>query len=87
MSSELCPRCGTVRNMVMTHSWRKTTGPGGRVKKIQTHLFHCETCNAFVRSEDTELREGMTSGFEARSQKARAEARFSPSPFPRHSGS
>jgi len=57
MSSELCPRCHAVRNMVMTTSTRVTTGPGGKLNKIQTKLFHCETSNFFVRSEDIEPRE------------------------------
>lgn len=57
MFTELCPRCRAVRNMVMTTSARVTIGPGEKLKKIRTNLFHCETCNAFVRSEDIESRE------------------------------
>lgn len=57
MSSELCPRCHVVRNMVMATSTRVTTGPKGKLNKILTKLFHCEACNSFVRSEDIEPRE------------------------------
>ena len=65
MSSELCPRCHALRNMVMTTSTRVTTGPGGRLNKIRTKLFHCETCNSFVRGEDTEPREEASCSFDA----------------------
>jgi len=65
MSSELCPRCHAVRNMVMTTSTRVTTGPAGKLNKIRTKLFRCETCNSFVRSEDIETREKAGSSFDA----------------------
>jgi len=57
MSSELCPRCGAVRNMVKTSRTRMTKGPDKTVKKIRTNIFHCETCHTFVRSEDIETGE------------------------------
>jgi hypothetical protein len=65
MSSELCPRCHAVRNMLMTTYTRVITGPGGKLSKIRTNSFRCETCNAFVRSEDMEFREEATSSFDA----------------------
>jgi len=54
VSIKLCPRCHAVRNMVVTTSIRMTTGPKGKLKQIRTKLFHCETCNSFVHSEDTD---------------------------------
>ncbi|MBN1841497.1 MAG: hypothetical protein JW883_04335 [Deltaproteobacteria bacterium] len=65
MSSELCPRCHAVRNMVMTTYARVITGPGGKLKKVRTDLFHCETCHAFVRSEDIEPHEETRSSIDA----------------------
>ena len=65
MSSELCPRCHAVRNMVMTTCARLITGPGGKVKKLRTNLFHCETCIAFVRSEDIQPHEENRSSVDA----------------------
>jgi hypothetical protein len=57
MSITLCPRCHAVRNMVMSTSTRMITGPDGKVKEIRTKLFHCDTCNSFVCSEDIEILE------------------------------
>ena len=65
MSSELCARCHAVRSMVMTTSTRVTTGPEGKPNKIRTRLFHCETCNSFVRSEDIEPLKEAGSCFDA----------------------
>jgi hypothetical protein len=55
MSSEYCPHCGAIRNMRETVSRREETTPEGETKEIETRTFHCETCNAFVRSDDTEV--------------------------------
>jgi hypothetical protein len=38
-----------------TVSRRKEATPDGETKEIETRSFHCETCNTFVRSEDTEV--------------------------------
>ena len=57
MSSELCPRCGAVRNMVKTSRTRMAKDAGKTIKKIRTNVFHCETCHTFVRSEDIETGE------------------------------
>jgi hypothetical protein len=65
MSSELCPICHAVRNMVMTTSTRVTTGPKRKPNKIRTKSFHCETCNSFVRSEDIQTRQEAGSSFDA----------------------
>jgi hypothetical protein len=54
MHSELCPRCGILRNMQVSTSQRKVIDPEGNTKEILTRVFHCETCNSFVRSEDIE---------------------------------
>jgi len=53
MKNEFCPRCNALRNMVTTASTKVVSGPDGRKKLIQTNLFHCDTCNSFVQSEDT----------------------------------
>ena len=57
MSIKLCPKCHVVRNMVMSISTRVTSGHRGKLKQIRTKLFHCETCNSFVCSEDIEILE------------------------------
>ena len=52
LKNEFCPKCYALRNMVITSSTRVISDPDGRKKLIQTNLFHCDTCNSFVRSED-----------------------------------
>ena len=55
MPSEHCPHCRGIRNMRVTVSRRKESTPEGGTKEIETRSFHCESCNAFVRSEDTDV--------------------------------
>jgi len=55
MSSEQCPHCQEIRNMRVAVSRRKEVTPDGKTREIETTSFHCETCNTFIRSEDTEL--------------------------------
>ncbi len=52
LTSDFCPRCNALRNMVMTSTVRVITDPNGEKKIIKTNHFHCDTCNSFVRSED-----------------------------------
>ena len=52
LKNEFCPKCYALRNMVMTSSNRVISDSDGRKKLIQTNLFHCDTCNSFVRSKD-----------------------------------
>lgn len=54
MASEFCPKCRAVRNVRVTSSRRKATDADDKPKTILTRTFHCETCNAFVRSEEME---------------------------------
>jgi len=54
----MCPRCHAVRNMVITVSTSVTRGVDGMLSKSRDRLFHCETCNAFVRSEHSEPQGG-----------------------------
>ena len=60
MVSEHCPHCQVTRNMRLTISRREETALDGHTKKIETRSFHCEMCNTFVRSEDTDLNEAMS---------------------------
>jgi hypothetical protein len=39
----------------MSVSERTEKGREEKARRIRTLLFHCETCNRFVRSEDHEL--------------------------------
>jgi hypothetical protein len=57
MGLELCPRCRGLRNMRVTTDRRKVVDAKGKTKVILTRIFHCETCNSFVRSEDLGKRE------------------------------
>jgi len=57
MPSEHCPRCQVTRNMRVTISPREETTPDRDIKQIEIRSFHCETCNTFVRSEDTDVDE------------------------------
>lgn len=52
LKNEFCPKCYALRNMVMTSSTRVISDPDGKKKIIQTNLFHCDTCNSFLRSEE-----------------------------------
>jgi len=48
MSVEYCPKCKTLKNMRISVSKKKK-------KKIRVLIrsYHCETCNSFVKSEET----------------------------------
>ncbi len=50
--SEYCPRCNELQNMSATTSARVLFDPNGEKKVVKIRLFHCDTCNSFVRSED-----------------------------------
>lgn len=54
MSSLICPRCQTIKNMRETVSLRTVTGADGEKKEIETRSFHCASCSQFVKSEDRE---------------------------------
>ena len=51
MSDELCPRCGVVRNLILSTSEDKLTDQAGKMILIITKTYHCESCHSFVRSE------------------------------------
>ena len=57
MAREMCPSCGTTRNMRTSVSTRTATGANGKKRVIKTTAFHCEQCHRFVRSEDREAPE------------------------------
>ena len=57
MPSEYCPRCQVTRNMRVTISPREENVLDGVVKQTETRSFHCETCNTFAKSEDTDIDE------------------------------
>lgn len=49
---EFCPRCQTLRTMRISVSRRSETGVNDQTKIMATRSFHCDTCLAFVRSEE-----------------------------------
>ncbi|OLN26114.1 hypothetical protein [Desulfosporosinus metallidurans] len=51
MASELCPRCGSVKNMVITTSKTEIINSSGKNENVEVRNFHCETCTSFIRSE------------------------------------
>ena len=51
MTSELCPKCGHVRELARTSTVTEETQPNGSLKTIRTDAFHCSACRTFVRSE------------------------------------
>lgn len=52
MKQEFCTRCNTIRAVKMMSSSKVITDPDGEREVIRTSLFHCETCNSFVRREN-----------------------------------
>ncbi len=58
MSIELCPRCRALRNVRLTVSRRKVALPDGTTKEVLTRTFHCESCHAFIRSEELDQSAG-----------------------------
>jgi bacterioferritin-associated ferredoxin len=54
MASELCPKCGALRNHAISTSCREEVGADGEIKKIVTTSYHCGACNSFIRSHDQE---------------------------------
>jgi hypothetical protein len=55
MSSGYCTQCGSIQNLRETIAHRQEASPEGEPQEIETRSFHCEKCNTFVRSEDTEI--------------------------------
>ena len=52
---EYCPHCSKVRSMRVTTKRRLERSKDRSAKQIESRTYHCQTCNAFVRSEDVEL--------------------------------
>ncbi len=52
MPSEFCPFCRTANNMSVTVTPKAIAGKDGKIKKITTKTYHCESCGSFVRSID-----------------------------------
>lgn len=52
MANELCPRCGVIKNMIISTSKTKMTDFNGKKENVETKTFHCEACNSFLRSEE-----------------------------------
>jgi len=59
MSLELCPKCGTARNMSVTTARREIVDTHGNTKIFLTETYHCESCHSFVRSRDIEESKGI----------------------------
>jgi coenzyme F420-reducing hydrogenase beta subunit len=55
---ELCPRCKALRNVCADVSRRKVALPDGTTKEVLTRTFHCESCHAFIRSEELDQNAG-----------------------------
>ena len=62
MDMEMCPSCRTMQNMRMTSTTRTVTGADGNPRTVCTVSYHCESCGAFVRSEDAEIDTRRTIG-------------------------
>jgi len=58
MPLELCPKCGTSRNMNVTTARREVVDFHGNTKTVLTEAYHCESCHSFVRSRDIEESKG-----------------------------
>jgi hypothetical protein len=62
MAREFCPKCQAIRNMRILEQRSNETGPDGTTKDVMTRIYHCETCNSFVRSETVDAAERDPSG-------------------------
>ena len=60
MTTEFCPLCNTIRNMRITVSRSKEIRNDGKNKEIEIRIYHCESCNLFVRSDDIDISEENT---------------------------
>ena len=56
MATAYCPRCRAIRNMRESVTRRTEPDAEGDSRQIETRSHHCETCNSFVWSEDTEIK-------------------------------
>ncbi|MBU0991621.1 MAG: hypothetical protein KJ737_03915 [Proteobacteria bacterium] len=50
--TEFCTGCQKIQNLKGTVSIREEKTPDGVKVKIITTSYHCEICNAFIRSEE-----------------------------------
>jgi hypothetical protein len=64
ISSEFCPKCRALRNIVVSVSRRERVGSDGNPGEIRTRNYHCETCRSLLRSEEIEDT-GVVEGSEA----------------------
>jgi len=51
---ELCPKCKKLRNVCVAVCRKRIASPDGTTKEVLTRTFHCETCHAFIRSEEVD---------------------------------
>lgn len=51
MANEICPKCGTLKELDVIVNETKETDFNGNVVKIKTNNFYCSSCHAFVKSE------------------------------------
>ncbi|MBU0517770.1 hypothetical protein KJ564_02385 [bacterium] len=48
---EYCPQCEELREVTMTRTRRQVILPGGEKKRVGFKIYHCDSCQGFIRNE------------------------------------
>ncbi|KJR45672.1 thiJ/pfpI family protein [Desulfosporosinus sp. I2] len=52
MANEICPKCGTIKELDVIVNEAEETDSDGNILKIKTNNFYCSSCHVFVKSEN-----------------------------------
>ncbi len=55
MPSDYCPKCQADKNLRVTIVIETTKDENGKTKKKLISSYHCEECNSFIKSEDSNV--------------------------------
>lgn len=61
MTTGQCPTCDAARSARAAIS-RHEDSQDGRLKLLETRVFHCETCGSFLRAETVEIMSANPAG-------------------------
>lgn len=52
---DYCPRCQGIRSTTLSVSLKKKPSPTGVKTDLLVFNYHCDTCLAFIRSQEREM--------------------------------
>jgi len=55
MNNVFCPKCNALKNMISTTTESNEEDSKGKLYKVITISYNCNTCHTFVKSEDERI--------------------------------